>query len=61
MKRLVVAKFLLVMFLPHTALAHEIKVGDLVIVHPMVDETKKGQVSADSTVIQGYPAKAFGK
>jgi copper(I)-binding protein len=50
MKRLVVATFLLVMFLPHITLAHEIKVGDLVIVHPMVGETKKGQVSAEGSV-----------
>jgi copper(I)-binding protein len=49
MKRLMVT-VLLVMYLPLVALAHEIKVGDLVIVHPMVDETKKGQVSADGSV-----------
>ena len=30
--------------------AHEIKVGDLVIVHPMVDKAEKGQVSAKGSV-----------
>jgi len=30
--------------------AHEIKVGDLIIVHPMVDEAEKGQVSAKGSV-----------
>jgi copper(I)-binding protein len=30
--------------------AHEIKVGDLVIVHPMVEKAAKGQVSARGSV-----------
>lgn len=30
--------------------AHEIKVGDLIIVHPMVDEAEKGQVSTKGSV-----------
>lgn len=32
------------------AQAHEIKIGNLVIVHPMVDEAKKGQASALGSV-----------
>jgi copper(I)-binding protein len=45
MKRLLV-RLLLVLFLPLVATAHEIKVGDLVIVHPTVDEAEKGQAAA---------------
>jgi periplasmic copper chaperone A len=30
--------------------AHEIKVGELVIVHPMVDEAEKGQASAQGSL-----------
>ena len=33
-----------------TSIAHEIKSGDLVIIHPMVDEANKGQAIADGSV-----------
>jgi copper(I)-binding protein len=36
--------------LSSTIQAHEIKVGDLVIVHPMVDTAEKGQVTARGSV-----------
>jgi copper(I)-binding protein len=41
MKRVLL--WLLFVSLSPAAYAHEIKFGDLVIVHPMVDEAKKGQ------------------
>jgi copper(I)-binding protein len=44
MKSLVLT--LLLVLLPVATQAHEIKIGDLVIVHPMVDEAKKGQAEA---------------
>jgi copper(I)-binding protein len=47
MKALVLALLLAFSF---PANAHEIKVGDLIIVHPMVAEAEKGQASAKGTV-----------
>lgn len=35
---------------PSTIHAHEIKVGDLVIVHPMADAAEKGQASVKGSV-----------
>jgi periplasmic copper chaperone A len=48
MKSLVLT--LLLVLLPVATQAHEIKIGDLVIVHPMVDEAKKGQAEARGSI-----------
>jgi copper(I)-binding protein len=40
--------FLVLLSIP--ALAHEIKVGDLIIVHPTVDEADKGQAIAQGSM-----------
>jgi copper(I)-binding protein len=41
---------LLVVLFPATLYAHEIKIGDLVIVHPMVDEAALGDASAKGSL-----------
>lgn len=41
---------LLLILLPAMLQAHEIKVGDLVIVHPTVDEADKGQAAAKGSM-----------
>jgi copper(I)-binding protein len=48
MKRL--AFFLLLTLLPAATHAHEIKVGSLVIVHPMVNEAEKGQALSSGSM-----------
>jgi copper(I)-binding protein len=40
----------LMVTLSTTSLAHEVKVGQLVIVHPMVGEAEKGQALAEGSV-----------
>jgi copper(I)-binding protein len=49
MKRLLIILALIV-FQSHFVMAHEIKVGDLVIVHPTVDEAEKGQSTARGSI-----------
>jgi copper(I)-binding protein len=49
MKRLLIT-LLVAWFLPVAATAHEIRVGTLVIVNPMVDEAAKGQAYAQGSV-----------
>jgi hypothetical protein len=48
MKSLALA--LLLVLVPYTLQAHEIKIGELVIVHPTVDEADKGQAAAKGSM-----------